>query len=102
MNELDQSNKEMREYSEFLGTDVANISFTFGSLLSVGGVTWLLRGGALMAAFLSVMPAWSRFDPVSIVTSRRDENEEAESSEFDVMMAQVQNARTRVKGDSSS
>ncbi len=98
LEKIDQSSQDVREYSEFLGADVAKVSFTFGSLLSIGGVSWLLRGGALMAAFLSVMPAWSRFDPVTIVTSRRDENEEEESSEFDVMLAHVKDARSRVKG----
>jgi hypothetical protein len=102
LEEIDQSSQEIREYSEFLGTDVAKISFTFGSLLSIGGVSWLLRGGALMAAFLTAMPAWSRFDPVTIVTSQRDEKEEKESSEFDVMMEQVRGAQSQIKGVSQS
>ena len=38
-----------------------------GVALTVGFVGWLLRGGALLSAFLSSMPLWRGFDPLVIV-----------------------------------
>ena len=36
---------------------------------SAGSVTWLLRGGSLMASFLSSVPVWTNFDPLPVLTS---------------------------------
>ena len=38
--------------------------------LSVGYVLWLLRGGTLLASFVSTLPAWTSFDPLPIVKSQ--------------------------------
>ncbi|MEM7782931.1 MAG: Ig-like domain-containing protein [Planctomycetota bacterium] len=35
--------------------------------LSVGYVLWIVRGGTLMASFVSTLPAWTSFDPLPIV-----------------------------------
>ena len=44
-------------------------------MLSVGFVSWLLRGEALLSALLSSMPLWRGFDPLVIMMrpKRRDE-----------------------------
>ena len=43
--------------------------------LSAGFVVWLLRGGSLLAALLSAMPLWRRFDPLPILAYRRKTDE---------------------------
>ncbi len=35
--------------------------------LTVGIVSWLLRGGALLSALLSSMPLWRGFDPLPVL-----------------------------------
>jgi hypothetical protein len=49
--------------------------------LTVGFVSWLLRGGALLSALLSSMPLWRGFDPLPILMrpTRRDQEEQAPS-----------------------
>ncbi len=37
---------------------------------SAGVVTWLLRGGSLLASLLSTMPLWKGFDPLPILASK--------------------------------
>ena len=37
--------------------------------LSVGYVIWILRGGSLLTAFMSAMPAWQAFDPLPVLQS---------------------------------
>ena len=54
--------------SESTPRQVLTISFaSAGVALTVGFVGWLLRGGALLSAFLSSMPLWRGFDPLVIV-----------------------------------
>jgi hypothetical protein len=54
--------------SESMPRQVLTISFaSAGVALTVGFVGWLLRGGALLSAFLSSMPLWRGFDPLVIV-----------------------------------
>ena len=43
--------------------------------LSVGYVIWLIRGGTLLTSFVSVMPAWTSFDPLPIVKSANEEDD---------------------------
>lgn len=94
--ELDELNEEVTNYQNFQGTVAANVTFAFGSLLSVGGVSFALRGGLLAAALMSAMPAWKRFDPITIV-AKGDDNETAQDpSEAQRMMEFVMNARARV------
>lgn len=35
--------------------------------LSAGFVSWVLRGGSLMASFMSVLPMWKQLDPLPIL-----------------------------------
>ena len=45
------------------------------SILTVGFIGWLLRGGTLAAALLSSLPLWRGFDPLMVVLQpRRPEN----------------------------
>jgi hypothetical protein len=66
---LDGVRRSNRETSEIvIGSGVA---------VGAGVVAWLLRGGALAASLLSVLPAWASFDPVPILVARRDKRESA-------------------------
>jgi hypothetical protein len=55
------------------------------SILTVGFIVWLLRGGALVAALLSSMPLWSGFDPLLIVLRPRRRHDVRDSSKVDAM-----------------
>ncbi len=44
--------------------------------LSVGYVSWLLRGGVLLSSVLSSLPAWSFIDPLPVFSSTRRRSEE--------------------------
>ena len=66
---LDGVRRSNREASEI----VIGSGFAVGA----GVVAWLLRGGALAASLLSVLPAWASFDPVPILVARRDRKEPA-------------------------
>ena len=48
-------------------TFVANVAISTGVSLSAGIVAWLMRAGAFLSSFLSVLPAWKSFDPLSIL-----------------------------------
>ena len=46
--------------------------------LSVGYILWMFRGGTLLASFMTTLPAWTQFDPLSIVIdSHIDEDSES-------------------------
>ncbi|MFN9720382.1 MAG: beta strand repeat-containing protein, partial [Planctomycetota bacterium] len=48
--------------------------------LSVGYVIWALRGGSLLTAFMSAMPAWQSFDPLPVLQSFERNKEEDDDS----------------------
>ena len=48
--------------------------------LSVGYVIWILRGGSLLTAFMSALPAWQAFDPLPILQTFEKRNEEDDDS----------------------
>ena len=48
--------------------------------LSVGYVIWIIRGGSLLSAFMSAMPAWQNFDPLPILQSFEKEKHEDDES----------------------
>lgn len=99
MKDLDRVGEEMRQEEDLLGASVAKVTFTFGSLLSVGGVSFVLRSGLLATALMSAVPAWTRFDPISVVSGRLEEEDE-EPSDVDMMAKFVSDARSRVRQES--
>jgi hypothetical protein len=44
--------------------------------VSIGYVVWMLRGGSLLTAFVSSLPAWQAFDPLPILNSFDRKNSE--------------------------
>jgi hypothetical protein len=64
---------------------------------SAGFLAWLLRGGSLLASFMTSMPMWARFDPLPILVGgkKRDEDkkkteEQPEGDESEVTLFGVQ------------
>ena len=58
----------------------------------------MLRGGVLAAAMMTAIPAWARFDPISIVSgSKTDDDPDAEEiSEAEQMKEFIQSANALV------
>ena len=66
-----------------------------GASLTVGYVVWMLRGGILISSLLAQMPAWSMVDPLTVLDSLDQSDEDDESlgslmeqgqSEFEPML----------------
>ena len=54
---------------DFTDDIVIGSSAVVSTSLSVGTVIWALRGGSLLTAFLSAMPAWQAFDSMQPLTA---------------------------------
>ncbi len=62
--------------------DVIPITATAAAgLLTMGYVTWMIRGGILLTTFVSSLPAWQSFDPLIVVQNSNREHETGESIE---------------------
>ncbi|MEM7250999.1 MAG: hypothetical protein AAF493_06235, partial [Pseudomonadota bacterium] len=73
---------------------VTSVALSTG--LSVGYVAWLLRGGALLASFLSTMPAWRLLDPLPILaTMGAAEHDDSES--LDGMLERSQSSSSKAE-----
>ena len=44
-------------------------------------LAWLLRAGSLMASVLSVMPLWTRMDPLPVLLAQRKKDEELDDAD---------------------
>ncbi|MDD9908469.1 MAG: Ig-like domain-containing protein [Ahrensia sp.] len=97
---LEQAKRDIEYDGGILATTTAKVTFAFGAALGVGSVSWLLQSGILAATLLSSLPAWRRFDPISIVT--RDEEDETGTalSDIEMMRQQVESAGERARGNS--
>jgi hypothetical protein len=49
--------------------------------VSVGYVVWLLRGGSLLTTVLSSLPAWQTFDPLHVLNSFEENNDDDNDNE---------------------
>jgi len=68
-----QQNADDIEVQIIMGTTVS---------LTAGIVSWVLRGGSLLASLMSTVPLLNRFDPLPILKSR-DEKEDVEEDKDD-------------------
>ncbi len=93
---LNKTGEELRQYDGLLETTTAKVTFAFGALLGAGSVSWLLQSGILAATLLSALPAWKRFDPIAIVSGRRDEGDEDAASDVEIMMQKIRDVGARV------
>ncbi len=60
-------------------TIAKNVTAGTTLVVTAGIIGWLLRGGALLSALLSSMPLWREFDPMVVVSRRREDFEESSS-----------------------
>ncbi|MBI3898161.1 MAG: DUF4347 domain-containing protein [Gammaproteobacteria bacterium] len=74
---LDDMRTQLREGSTPLFTSATTFS---GAILTVGFISWILRGGALAASLIATTPLWNRFDPLPILARRRRKNEREEAT----------------------
>ncbi|WP_319496867.1 DUF4347 domain-containing protein [uncultured Cohaesibacter sp.] len=66
---VDQSLRDLKQQDRIIGASPVELSLSIGTALSAGFVTWVIRSGALMSAFMSTMPVWKGFDPMVILGS---------------------------------
>ena len=77
---------ESHRYHETTTTElIIGTSAIVSTSLSVGYVIWLLRSGTLLMTFLTSIPAWCAFDPLPIIESM-DETEDDQDDESLVSM----------------
>ena len=63
--------------SDSLGDDfVVEVVSTTGLGLLAGIVAYALRGGALLASMLSMMPLWVTYDPLPILAKKKRDNKD--------------------------
>ena len=65
---------------EMANTVVIGSTAVVSTSLSVGYVIWIIRGGSLLSAFMSAMPAWQSFDPLPILPSYENEKHHDDES----------------------
>jgi hypothetical protein len=83
--ELDKVHDEVSELAQIEATVVGS-SAVVTTGLSVGYVVWLARGGMLLASLLSSMPAWRAIDPLPVLASFRDDDEDADDESLDSLV----------------
>jgi hypothetical protein len=96
---LDRFVQDLNNELENRSHAISSVNFEItGStvLLSAGYLTWLLRGGSLLASVLATMPTWRNFDPLPILMKTRtrkedvaaqDEKDDAESASEELSAA---------------
>ena len=83
--ELDKVQDEVSELAQIESTVVGS-SAVVTTGLSVGYVVWLARGGLLIASLLSSMPAWRAIDPLPVLASFRDNDDEEDEESLDALV----------------
>ncbi len=85
-NQLDEFRESLNQSTDsdkFARNLVVGTTASIGSSLTVGYVLWLLRGGSLIASFVSTLPAWTLIDPLPILdtsglpVSTKDEEDDS-------------------------
>ena len=84
-------------------TTLRNMGFTgTGILLTAGYLTWLLRGGSLLASLLATFPTWRFVDPLPILAlSRRERKERLRSIRAARRDEAAEQAAAEVLGDNT-
>jgi len=76
--ELDEDFKQQ-------GQDSVEIEFVTSAAISftAGVVSWILRGGALLSSLLSSVTVFKKFDPLAIVTAKKDKKDKKDNDDED-------------------
>ncbi|MCP4333960.1 MAG: hypothetical protein GY785_14980, partial [Gammaproteobacteria bacterium] len=77
LNRIDRMHEGMDSELSNQKADDVEVQIVMGSTasLTVGIVSWVLRGGSLLASFMSTVPLLNRFDPLPILKTREDEED---------------------------
>lgn len=76
---------ELQKVESDLSQSFKSDTFVVGSTLavtsglSVGYVIWMIRGGLIMTSLLAQVPAWQDIDPLTVLDSRGQREEDGES-----------------------
>ena len=84
--ELNQLNRDLdKAFQEDKEHYQLRSELIVGSTLSItaGIVSWLLRGGALLASFMSSVPLWKQLDPLPILGAEAKKRKELKDREDD-------------------
>jgi hypothetical protein len=82
---FDQSTNEEQQTNTH-ETEITSEKIVVGSTavvstsISVGYVIWILRGGSLLTAFVSALPTWSSFDPLPVLKSFDQHNDDEDDT----------------------
>ena len=85
--ELDSFNHDFRVDGSVDQVTYATLS-SITSALTVGYVLWMVRGGMLMASFVSSLPAWQSVDPMNIVDFGSDADMNGDDESLESMIQQ--------------
>ena len=79
---IDKIRKQMDDNESSEDAHTVDVQIMLGSTVSLtaGVVSWILRGGSLLASFLSTVPLLNRFDPLPILKSRHKSKQVAPDS----------------------
>ncbi len=69
---IDASGSEELAEAELYVTVASGVTLT----LSAGFVTWMMRAGSLLTSLLSTSPVWRGFDPLPVLGTGRDDDDE--------------------------
>jgi hypothetical protein len=90
---LDTMKRDMSRFGgdEDQGSAAAVTKIAAGSsiALSVGFVSWVLRGGALASTLLTTMPMWRGFDPLPLLAARRRKTDDAKTADPETDTASI-------------
>ena len=67
---FEEMQRQMQQQGESRGAVTAS-TILATSVVSIGYVVWLVRGGVLMSSMLSVLPAWQMVDPFPVLAASR-------------------------------
>jgi VCBS repeat-containing protein len=77
LNRIELMRMGMDDHANNLNADDIEVKVFIGATtsLTAGIVSWVLRGGSLLASLMGTVPLLNRFDPLPILKSRNDEED---------------------------
>lgn len=93
--ELDNFDRNVRISGTVDQVTFATLS-SITSVLTVGYVLWMVRGGMLMASFVSSIPAWQSVDPLNIVEFDALDSVDVDDESLESIVNQFSNHQSQV------
>ncbi|WP_316860906.1 hypothetical protein [uncultured Cohaesibacter sp.] len=86
--EIDQTFASIHKKEALEYVDVDSVVLSFGTALSAGFVSWVIRSSVLTTAFLTSVPVWQGFDPLVVMSNKDvregdDDDQEADPSQVE-------------------